>query len=314
MKIYTDNSDIKTDKDKVVTVGTFDGVHQGHLNIIDLLISKTEEINGESILITFDPHPRTVVSGGFKNQLLTTLDEKIELMEKFGVDEVFVINFTKEFAQTTYEEFIKKIIVDKVNAKYVVIGHDHKFGKDRNGNETKLRELAEKMNFEVSAVEAKKVDGEVVSSTKIRKALTEGRIKEANIFLGWNYYFSGKVIKGAKRGRLLGFPTANIKLLDENKVIPKSGVYAVKCSLNNQIIFGVMNIGNRPTFNDIDYIIIEVHLIDFNKFIYDEILKIEFVERIRDEQKFESRESLIEQITKDKNKAEEILSKLINPG
>jgi riboflavin kinase/FMN adenylyltransferase len=310
MKIYTDNSEIKTEKSKIATVGTFDGVHQGHLNIIELLISKAKELNGKSILITFDPHPRTVVSGGFKNQLLTTLDEKVELLNKLGVDEVLVINFTKEFAQLTYEEFIKEIIVDKVNAEHIIIGHDHKFGKDRNGNEDKLRELAEKMNFYVSAVEAKKVDNEIVSSTKIRNALTEGRIKEANKYLGWNYYFSGKVIKGAKRGRLLGFPTANIELLDENKLIPKSGVYAVKCYLKDQIIFGVMNIGNRPTFNDIDYIIIEVHLINFDNFIYDEIIKIEFIERIRDEQKFEGRESLIEQITKDKKQAEKILNKI----
>jgi riboflavin kinase/FMN adenylyltransferase len=310
MKIYTDNSEIKTEKSKIATVGTFDGVHQGHLNIIELLISKAKELNGKSILITFDPHPRTVVSGGFKNQLLTTLDEKVELLNKLGVDEVLVINFTKEFAQLTYEEFIKEIIVDKVNAEHIIIGHDHKFGKDRNGNEDKLRELAQKMNFYVSAVEAKKVDNEIVSSTKIRNALTEGRIKEANKYLGWNYYFSGKVIKGAKRGRLLGFPTANIELLDENKLIPKSGVYAVKCYLKDQIIFGVMNIGNRPTFNDIDYIIIEVHLINFDNFIYDEIIKIEFIERIRDEQKFEGRESLIEQITKDKKQAEKILYKI----
>lgn len=310
MKIYTDNSEIKTEKSKIATVGTFDGVHQGHLNIIELLISKAKELNGKSILITFDPHPRTVVSGGFKNQLLTTLDEKVELLNKLGVDEVLVINFTKEFAQLTYEEFIKEIIVYKVNAEHIIIGHDHKFGKDRNGNEDKLRELAEKMNFYVSAVEAKKVDNEIVSSTKIRNALTEGRIKEANKYLGWNYYFSGKVIKGAKRGRLLGFPTANIELLDENKLIPKSGVYAVKCYLKDQIFFGVMNIGNRPTFNDIDYIIIEVHLINFDKFIYDEIIKIEFIERIRDEQKFEGRESLIEQITKDKKQAEKILYKI----
>lgn len=310
MKLYTGNSEIKTEKSKIATVGTFDGVHQGHLNIIELLISKAKELNGKSILITFDPHPRTVVSGGFKNQLLTTLDEKVELLNKLGVDEVLVINFTKEFAQLTYEEFIKEIIVYKVNAEHIIIGHDHKFGKDRNGNEDKLRELAEKMNFYVSAVEAKKVDNEIVSSTKIRNALTEGRIKEANKYLGWNYYFSGKVIKGAKRGRLLGFPTANIELLDENKLIPKSGVYAVKCYLKDQIFFGVMNIGNRPTFNDIDYIIIEVHLINFDKFIYDEIIKIEFIERIRDEQKFEGRESLIEQITKDKKQAEKILYKI----
>ena len=307
MKIYTDNSELSNDKIRIATVGTFDGVHQGHLNILELLISNAKEKNGNSILITFDPHPRTVVSGGFKNQLLTTLDEKIEQLRLRGVDEVLVINFTKEFAQLDYETFMRKIIINKVNASHVIIGHDHKFGKDRDGNEEKLRILADKMDFEVSAVEAKKIDNEIVSSTKIRTALDEGKIRLANKYLGWNYYFSGKIIKGAKRGRLLGFPTANIRLFDENKLIPKSGVYAVKCYLGNENILGVMNIGNRPTFSDVDYIIIEVHLLDFNKDIYDETLKIEFVERIRDEQKFKTGEDLKAQIEKDKLKAEETL-------
>jgi riboflavin kinase/FMN adenylyltransferase len=312
MKINTDNSDYSKDKITIATVGTFDGVHKGHLNILNLMLSKSKEVNGKNVLITFNPHPRTVVSKKFKLRLLTTLDEKIELLEKFGVDEVFVINFTKEFSQLTYEEFIKKIIVDKIGASLLIIGHDHKFGRDRDGNETKLRELASKLNFEVAAVEAKKVDDIIVSSTIIRDALKEGNIELANNYLGWNYRFSGKVVKGAERGRLLGFPTANIEINDSNKLIPKTGVYAVKCYFKNQILNGVMNIGFRPTFSDVSKMIIEIHFFDFKEYIYDESLKIEFIKRIRDERKFETKEELIKQIYLDKKSAEKILIKLTN--
>ena len=312
MKIYTDNSDYIKDKITIATVGTFDGVHEGHLNILDLMLERAKDVQGKSVLITFNPHPRTVVSEEFKTNLLTTLDEKIELLEKLGIDEVFVINFTKEFSQLTYEEFIEQIIVNKIGASEVIIGHDHKFGKDRNGNEKKLREISSEENFNVTAVEAKKVDSEIISSTKIRNALTNGNVELANNYLGWNYYFSGHVVKGAERGRLLGFPTANIEVNDNNKLIPKSGVYAVKCYLKNKMINGVMNIGNRPTFNDTANRIIEIHLFDFSDYIYGESVKIEFVQRIRDEKKFESKEKLIEQIALDKKSAEKILIKLTN--
>jgi len=314
MQVVRNNDDIKSEKNSVLTVGTFDGVHLGHAEIFRSVKTIAEKNDYSSLVVTFDPHPRTVVSKDYNLSLLNTFDEKINLLTEFGIDYLVVINFTKPFADQSSEEFIKNILVDKLSLKHFVIGHDHKFGKDRLGNEVKLREYGRKYDFSVSAVEPIYVDDMLISSTNIRNLLSDGKLRDANKLLGRYYDFTGKVVSGSTRGKLLGFPTANMSTEDDNKLIPLKGVYAVRCKLNEETIYGVMNIGNRPTFEKDGDLVIEVHLFEFNKDIYSEDLKIELVSRIRDEVKFNSKEELIYQIEKDKKKAIQILGTLINSG
>ncbi len=312
MKIYTDIKDYKKNKNAVVTVGTFDGLHIGHTKILDTLKYKASGVDGTTVLMTFEPHPRTVVSKDFNLKLLTTLDEKIKLLEGFGIDDLLIVNFTKEFSQMSSEQFIKNLIVDKIGAVHMVVGHDHKFGKDRLGDEEKLREIAKQYNFEVTSVPAEMFNGEVISSTKIRNALVAGDVDTVNSFLGRSYSLSGVVVKGAQRGRLLGFPTANLRLHDQNKAVPKKGVYIVACRCENNPYYGIMNIGLRPTFADTIELVIEVHILNFDRDIYGKGLTVDFMKRLRDEKKFESKEELVHQIEEDKKKAVELISILNN--
>lgn len=314
MQVVRNINDIKSEKNSVLTVGTFDGVHLGHAEIFNCVKSIADENDYTSLVVTFDPHPRTVVSKGYNLSLLNTFNEKINLLTEFGIDYLVIINFTKPFADQSSEEFIKNFLVDKLSLKHFVIGHDHKFGKDRLGNEVKLREYGEKYDFSVSAVEPIYVDNILISSTNIRNLLSDGKLGGASKLLGRNYEFTGRVVSGSTRGKLLGFPTANISTEEDNKLIPLKGVYAVRCKLSEETIYGVMNIGNRPTFEKDGKLVIEVHLFDFNKDIYSEELKIELINRIRDEVKFNSKEELIYQIEKDKKKAIQILGTLINSG
>ena len=308
MKVFTDSSDFIKKNKYAITVGSFDGLHVGHIKIIDELLNAAKAINGQSVLLTFDPHPRQVLSKDFDFKILTTLNEKESLLEKAGVDNLIVQKFTKEFSQMTSDEFIKKILVDDIGASHIVVGHDHKFGKDRLGDAEKLKELGRKYNFGVTSVPAEKIDGQILSSTKIREALFNGDIDSANMFLGRNYSFGGTVVKGAQRGRTLGFPTANIKLSDPRKAIPKKGVYAVTCKCQDKMEKGIMNIGMRPTFGDINELVIEVNLFNFSKDIYGEEIFIDFIKRMRDERKFDSKEDLIHQIELDKETALKLLS------
>ncbi|MDH7603497.1 MAG: bifunctional riboflavin kinase/FAD synthetase [Melioribacter sp.] len=307
MKIFKDSSEFKKDKKTVITVGSFDGLHIGHQKILKKLLELSKEINGTSVLLTFEPHPRSVIAKDFNLKILTTLDEKKLYLEKFGIDNLIVQNFTLEFSQMTSEEFIKKILVNDIGVSHIVIGHDHKFGKDRLGDEEKLKEFGRQHNFNVTSVEAEMIDGQIVSSTKIRKALNEGNIEKVNLFLGRNYKISGKIVEGTKRGRELGFPTANIKLHDERKAIPKNGVYVVSCVLKNKNYYGVMNIGIRPTFENNNQTTLEVNLFDFNRNVYGEDIEVKFIKYIRDEKKFESKEDLINQIRLDIKTAKEII-------
>ncbi len=300
MNIYTDVEQIEKNENTVITIGSFDGVHLGHKSIFNALLSKSKELNSRSFLVTFSPHPRSVVLKDTTVNLLTTIREKKELFEKAGIENILVIKFTKEFSQFGYEEFIKKYFVDGIGIKHVVIGYDHKFGKNREGNEAVLKQLGKKYNFGVSVVPPLSMDLENLSSSKIRKALLNGELEKANKYLGRNFYFYGKVVEGARRGRLIGFPTANLEINDPHKLVPKSGVYLVNCSFNSEKYYGLMNIGYRPTFGDVDKSIIEVYIIDFNNNIYGENIRIDFIKRIRDEKKFNSKEELIEQINLDK--------------
>jgi riboflavin kinase/FMN adenylyltransferase len=292
----------------VVTIGTFDGVHLGHQKVITRLKEIAKKHNGENVIFTFYPHPRLVTSASETNlRLLTTLEEKSALFEKFGIDHLIVYPFNKAFSELTYTEFVKQILVEKINTRCLVFGYDHKFGKNREGGFEYLKKCAEKFNFEVEKLDVLSVDEENVSSTKIREALQSGDIKKASYYFGYNFTLCGTVVSGKQMGRKLGFPTANIETSDKHKIIPGYGVYAVKVTLNNKHYNGMLNIGTRPTFNkNADNRSIEVNIFDFADDIYKQEITIVFIDKIRDEQKFSGVEMLVEQLKKDKIKALEI--------
>ncbi len=302
MNIYKSIDEIDRDENTVLTLGTFDGIHKGHKFLFEKLKQYSSKNGLRNVVITFEPHPRTVVSN-FDMKLLTTLDEKAELLSQFEIENLLVINFSKEFAKQSSEEFITNMICNKIGVKHIIIGHDHKFGKDRSGNDNELIELGNKNNFTVERVEAVKCNGEIISSTKVRTALLNGDIEKVNNFLERNYCFHGTVVKGVARGTILGFPTANIEVEDKNKLIPKNGVYVVKAIVESEVVYGVMNVGLRPTFADTLSIVIEAHLFEFNKDVYGKTIKVEILKRIRDEKKFNNKEELIYQIGKDKKEA-----------
>jgi len=311
MKKYKSIEEIERNKNTVLTIGTFDGIHKGHKALFERLKEYSSKNNLRNVVITFEPHPRTVVSN-FDIKLLTTLEEKGKILEELGIDEFLVINFSREFSQQSSEEFVQNIICKKIGVKHFIIGHDHKFGKDRNGNDLELIELGAENDFTVERVEPVKYGDEIISSTKIRNALLNGDIDKANKFLGYNYSFHGTVVKGVSRGTILGFPTANIEVENEEKLIPKNGVYIVKAYVENDIVFGIMNVGLRPTFADTLSVVIEAHLLEFHKDVYGKTIKIELLKRIRDEKKFNNKEELIYQIGRDKKEAIQFVGKIIN--
>lgn len=286
----------------VVTIGTFDGVHIGHQKIINRLIN-TGKLEGlKSIILTFFPHPRMVLQKDSNIKLINTIDERFAILNTLGLDYLLIKKFTHEFSRLSADEFVKQILVDKLNAKKVIIGYDHRFGRNRNADINDLIKFGETYGFEVQEISAQDINDVAVSSTKIRKALNEGYIEKANEFLGYNFMLSGTVVKGKGLGRQLNFPTANIKIEEDYKIIPKQGSYIVKSTINDKIIFGMMNIGTNPT---VDGIIqsVEVHFFDFKKDIYDEKVQIELLHRIRDEEKFDSVETLKKQLANDKKTA-----------
>lgn len=310
MQIVKDGDRNLIFKDSVVTIGTFDGLHEGHLEIIAKLKLKAEELNLKTVVITFYPHPRTVLSKDYDLKLLTPINEKQELFSKLNIDYLYIITFTKEFAKKTYKDFFDQVLLETVRANHLVIGYDHKFGKDRNGDINSLIEYTKSNNIGMTVVGPKEIDNEIVSSTKIRTCLLNGNVKTASKMLGRNYFLDGVVVEGAKRGRGLGFPTANLGLREDNKLVPKNGVYAVKVFLNNKYYFGVANIGLRPTFNNVSEPITEVHIFDFNEDIYGNQIKVEFIDRIRDEKKFSSKEELEKNILSDVKEAKKLISKI----
>lgn len=312
MKIFYDINEVNKEKSTVLTIGTFDGFHKGHQQIIDLLVKEASKAQARSFLITFEPHPRSVLSKDFDLKLLTTLEEKLHLISEAGVDNVLVINFTPEFSKLSSDEFIEQLIVGKIGLSELVIGYDHHLGRDRGGDENKLKELGKTFGFNVTPVYAVKIGDDAVSSTKIRHALADGNITKANDYLGRNYSFSGDVVKGAMRGRTLGFPTVNVKLDNKQKMIPARGVYLVKIRENGGNHYGIMNIGMRPTFGDTVELVIEVYIFNFDRDIYGEHVTIEILERLREEKRFPSKEALIGQLENDKKIALEIINHLNN--
>lgn len=312
MKIYTDSSNIDFNQNTVLTIGTFDGLHLGHADLLYKVVKKAGETGSRSFVVTFEPHPRVVVSKNYKMKLLTLPEEKIPLFEQIGIDNLYIINFTSAFSQLGFDTFVEEYLVKKIGVKHIVLGHDHKFGKDRSGDENKMRELGEKFGFDITTIPAIKKNDQIVSSTLIRNLLEHGEVGEAAKYLGRYYALPGEVVDGVKRGRLLGFPTANVKPVNEDSLVPAKGVYVVKCAVENKELYGVMNIGLRPTFGDTDSIQLEVHIFDFNEEIYGKDITLYFLKRLRSEKKFESKEELIYQINRDKKDALRFLGSLIN--
>lgn len=292
----------------VITIGTFDGVHRGHQMILEHIKTEAKKINGESVVITFHPHPRLLLRPDDRSlQLISTLEEKIELLEKYGVDHLVVVPFTREFSNLSADEYISKFLVDNFHPKKIVIGYDHQFGKNRVGNIDYLHKHQKEYNYEVDEIPKKVVNDIDVSSTKIRKALSAGDVKEAAKLLGHSYTLQGIIKKGKQLGRTIGFPTANINSPEELKLMPAFGVYAVMVYYKNLAYKGMMNIGNRPTV-DGTHMTIEVNIFDFDREIYGEELKVEFVDRIRDEVKFDHLDALKQQIILDKLTIQNLLS------
>lgn len=307
MKIYKDIEDFKGVKNPIVTIGTFDGVHVGHQKIIDRMRAVANKVDGETVLLTFYPHPRLVIHPDSKNlRFINIQKRKIELLEKAGIDHLIIIPFTKEFSKLTSNQFIKEYIAEKIQARKLIIGYDHHFGKNRLGDFSILYDLGKKYNFEVEKIPAQDVENIAVSSTKIRKALNEGKIKIANNLLGYEYSITGVVVQGNKIGRTIGFPTANIELEDEYKLITANGVYASRVEYEGVIYQGMSNIGVRPTVNHSD-LTIEVNIFDFDKEIYGETISIYFVDRIRSEVKFDDLEALKTQLILDKETVKKLL-------
>jgi len=288
-----------------LTMGTFDGVHRGHVQIIRQLREEAQRKNLCATLITFEPHPRLVVKrpGSAGIRLLTTLQEKIDLLKQQPLDRVVVVPFDEAFSRIEYEEFVKTVILDKLGARALVIGYDHAFGRNREGNFSNLEKLSKKYGFTLDKVEPYEVEGQIVSSTFIRQFLNDGDVEFAAKLLGRNYSLSGTVVKGDARGKILHFPTANIEPQHTHKLIPKPGVYAVEVRYGTASFKGMMNIGYRPTFRKDGRLSVEVHILNFNKDIYGEQLTISFKKRLRDEKKFRSKEELIAQLEVDRQES-----------
>lgn len=290
----------------VLTIGTFDGVHIGHQKIIKRLVEVSKIKNLTPSLLTFFPHPRMVLQKDANIKLINTIDEKKDILKRFGISNLVIKEFTKEFSRLTAEDFVKNILVEDLKAKHIIIGYDHHFGRNRNANIDDLKQFGKDFNFDVEEISKQDINDVAVSSTKIRAALKEGDIKTANTYLGYNFMLTGKVIDGKKLGKTINYPTANLYIEETYKLIPKHGVYVVKSTIDNKEVFGMTNIGYNPTVNG-KHQTIETHFFDFNENLYGKNLKIELLQRLRDEQKFSSVEELQSQLHIDKKNALEFI-------
>ena len=308
MKVYQDISSYQPVNGAIVTVGTFDGVHSGHMEIFRKLVQEASETGIETVVVTFFPHPRLVIHPDSKDlKFINTQERKYDLIERSGIDHLIVLKFTREFSNLSSAEFVKRYLVKGIDTRKLIVGYDHHFGKDRLGGYKDLMGLGKIHGFEVEEVGVKSVDGIAVSSTKIRKALMAGDVKLANLLLGYPYSIAGKVVYGNRIGRTIGFPTANIQLEDEFKLISAVGVYACRVEWNGKEYGGMGNIGYRPTVDRGD-LTIEVHIFDFDNEIYGDTITIYFIDRIRDEVRFENLSALRQQLVSDRARALEILN------
>ena len=299
MKRFNNINEFNCKKSTIITIGTFDGVHLGHQKILKKLNVEAENNGLESSVLTFFPHPRTVLNPNSSLKLINTIEERVSLFKKSKIDNLIVHPFTKEFSELDSEDYVKNILVDQLKAKIVLIGYDHKFGKNRTADINNLKEYGIKYNFEVIEIKAEEINDIAISSTKIRNSIKEGDIQLTNSYLGYEFSFFGKVVKGNSIGKTLGFPTANIKIGTDLKLIPKNGVYLISTIINQKIIFGMMNIGIKPTTNE-NTKSIEVNLFDFNQDLYDTNITIYIKQFLREEIKFDSLNELKLQIEKDK--------------
>jgi riboflavin kinase/FMN adenylyltransferase len=307
MKIYEGLAGFKPVKNAVVTSGTFDGVHLGHQKILNRIREIARSIQGETVLITFWPHPRLVLHPEeHKLRLLSTFEEKTKLLRQLGIDHLITIPFTQEFSQLTSEEFIRKVLIESLETKKLVIGYDHRFGKNREGSFDYLKANSSEFGFDLEEISRQDVEDIGVSSTKIRKSLESGDVKTAMTYLGRPYELNGIVIKGQQIGRSIGFPTANIHIPNDYKLIPKDGVYAVVASVDGCIYKAMLNIGNRPTVDGTKRTV-EAHLFDFQGDLYNKQITVYFREFIREEQKFENLEALKNQLVRDQQTARTLL-------
>ena len=310
MIVHNDTQKLPFFNNAVITIGTFDGVHIGHRQIIELMQTEAFKVNGETVIITFDPHPRQVIATDQPPVfLLNTLKEKIELLQNFEIDHLVIVPFTSAFADQTAEAYIEDFLVNTFHPHTIIIGYDHHFGRGRSGNYKLLEEKAIEFNYLVKEIPVYMLQDITISSTKIREALLQADIVTASGFLGYNYFFSGNVVEGNKLGRTIGYPTANIQVEDENKLIPGNGVYAVEVSRTQTPavkLKGMMNIGTRPTIGGI-HSVIEVNIFDFDEDIYGESLRITLKKHLRSEQKFNGLDALKDQLAKDKKNALDFL-------
>ncbi len=309
MKIFHSINDFRSTKKTIITLGTFDGVHIGHKKILEKVLQNTGDGQYESLVLTFFPHPRMILKEDSDMKLLNTIDEKIDLLDKIGIQNLVIHPFDEKFSRLTAEEFVKTILVDRFQVQKIIIGYDHRFGRNRTANINDLIAFGEQYDFEVEQISVQEINEISVSSTKIRNALLEGNMTLANDYLGYNYFLTGEVVKGKQLGRTINFPTANLKIQEKYKLIPQNGVYIVKSVINEQTVFGMMNIGFNPTVNGQNQTI-EIHYFDFDADLYHQKIRVSILQRIRSEQKFESVNLLKAQLETDKQMAISYLNHL----
>jgi riboflavin kinase/FMN adenylyltransferase len=308
LKIFHSINDFTSTKKTILTLGTFDGVHIGHKKILNKLTQNTENEKYESLVLTFFPHPRMVLQEHSDIKLLNTIAEKIDLLEKIGIENLVIHPFDETFSRLTAEEFVSSILIDRFHIQKIIIGHDHRFGRNRTADIDDLIAFGKQYDFEVEQISVQEINEISVSSTKIRNALLEGDMTLSNEYLGYDYFLTGTVIQGKQLGRTINFPTANLKIEENYKLIPKNGVYIVESIINEKTVFGMMNIGFNPTVDGQNQSI-EIHYFDFNADLYNQEIRVSILQRIRSEQKFESVDLLKEQLEKDKKTALAYLNK-----
>ena len=310
MKIFNNIATFKSTKRTFVTIGTFDGVHLGHQKVIKDVVESAQNNNAESVLLTFFPHPRMVLQKDADIKLINTIDERIALLEKTGLDNLIVHPFSTEFANLSAFDFVKTILVDKLHISKLIIGYDHHFGKDREGNFEKLQEFGETFDFKLKEISKHDISDFAVSSTKIRKTIEKGEIDKANNYLGYPFMLSGEVVTGKNLGEKIGFPTANIAIKEAYKLLPKTGAYVVKSTIDNNTVYGMMNIGFRPTVSGKNQTI-EVHFFNFNQNLYGKYLQIDVLYFLRDEIKFISIDALKTQLSADSENSLKLIEGLL---
>ena len=307
MKIYKSIDEYNESKSSVVTIGTFDGIHKGHQKIFNKVINVSKQSNLSSVVLTFFPHPRIILNKYNDIKMIDTLDEKIEHLEKIGIDNLIIHPFDKKFSLLSADQFIKEYLLKKLQLKHIIIGYDHRFGKGREASVSDLKEYSSDFNFIVDEIDAQEIEKIAISSTKIRNSINQGDLETTKKYLGRFFSLTGKVVKGDGLGKQIDYPTANLLIEEDYKIIPKDGVYYIRTTIDNKLYNGMMNIGHRPTIGN-KAKSIEVNLFNFDRDIYDKIISIDVVVKIRDEKKFSSINALKAQLSKD----EEHCLKLIN--